>query len=315
MDYNFLSRKILAILKSGKSQKKLSRQLGYDYDIIYRWEAGTKKFLLSDLYQLSKLRNIEMDTLHFCFLSQKNGYDIFGKVVQFFGPQDIKSLSRILNISPATTQRWIHGKHSIEVEHFIQYLHQSTNVFVDFLLLYFSLEQLESFVGSEKMAIVNSKRLYGDFPPAALVRAALDTQKYKTSKNLEDIAAVTRLPIEDVRAAHKELLKDPDLRDAKRESEIDRMHFSIKSSARLARYLTQKSLQRFENPSEIPVGDRQKDYWGYCVASASAEAQIEIQKILAETKSKIDQILEHDLESEKTDIKILLLHYFNPTLL
>ena len=102
----------------------------------------------------------------------------------------------------------------------------------------FSLEQLESFVGSEKMAIVNSKRLYGDFPPAALVRAALDTKSIKQAK-FRRYCCRYSTSIEDVRAAHKELLKDPDLRDAKRESEIDRMHFSIKSSARLARYLTQ----------------------------------------------------------------------------
>ena len=113
MDYNFLSRKILAILKSGKSQKNSLGNSGYDYDIIYRWEAGTKNFVVRSLptQQTAQYRN---GYTAFCFLSQKNGYDIFGKSGSVFGPQDIKSLSRILNISPATTQRWIHGKHSIE---------------------------------------------------------------------------------------------------------------------------------------------------------------------------------------------------------
>src|SRR5687767_1463566 len=55
MDYALLARELLRELRGRRSQRAISRRLGFESNVIYRWEAGRSTPSAADFFRLVEL--------------------------------------------------------------------------------------------------------------------------------------------------------------------------------------------------------------------------------------------------------------------
>lgn len=120
--YQDLSLRLVRLFKGNQSQADLSRKLGSTFNIVNRWETGSRKFYWEDFLQLCALEGIEVETVlegvtNFTFQANPSGAEVFEKIVGCLDPALLQK-----SFSTGQLQRLRSGETKLVMADFLQIL-------------------------------------------------------------------------------------------------------------------------------------------------------------------------------------------------
>lgn len=194
MDFHEKIQQLVRLLRGSETQKSLSAQLGYSYNIVGRWESGTNKVLWDDFLALATELEIPIEKILFdlCGLNFQD-YKDSGLLVQFFRRGKMTDDRLEKYFSSQKILRLSRGDTRLSLEDFLILVELSwgrSQRFFDLLKPYTNSKSLVSHELGEYNNFV------GNNPRSAIIRMALDLKGYKdlnqhSHKYLADICGLT----------------------------------------------------------------------------------------------------------------------------
>lgn len=85
VDFRFVTREFIRVIRGEKSQERLSHELGFDFNVVSRWESGRRGFYWNDFISLAKLMRWDVSTAlesvtHFQFSKSPPAHEIMGQI-------------------------------------------------------------------------------------------------------------------------------------------------------------------------------------------------------------------------------------------
>jgi hypothetical protein len=174
-------RKLLRAIRGPKSQVQLSRRLGFDFNQIYRWEAGLTRIHWQEFIQLCGICKVDLkkplkEAVSFHGSLEKS-VDL---VRHLIGTQKITLLAKSIKISRFTLADWTKGKSDPTLDGILQLL-ASRDLLQNFLEAISGADgqsPLETPVLSKKAA----RTYFYENPLATAVAMCLDLSDYRKLK-------------------------------------------------------------------------------------------------------------------------------------
>ena len=315
--YNKLIRTLLRSIRGKRTQKDLSRILGFKFNQWHKWESGLKVLTWSDLVNLCKTLELPLDLAVNRVLGDPdfpvaNGPRLIREIQdKYLGRSG--SQTSVAGLSPSKRKRIFSGKQEPDLALILQILDEHTSslpIFLDALCPNFDEPRTQRQIRAIKQQLRNE----ADTPWLSAVEAALETRIYKFAAHHEDeiISTLLGLPRPVVVDALKTLAASGaiELKDGKYALSVKRvdMEGDLSASARLARFWTALTLHRFDTPDGIPSSRRG---WTYRIFPVSAQAQQELREAVRQLSGRITESATRDRDREKTSVQVLMMHLFD----
>lgn len=187
MDYALLARELLRELRGRRSQRALSRRLGFESNVIYRWESGRSAPTAADFFRLVELlKGASADVvgrfLHHKFellpghsLSQPDGVVLLLQHLR--GEARINDLARTVGCSRFVMTRWLKGTTQVPLPELLSFIEATTLRLLEFLATLVDPTRLLS-VGKRWELLEASRRAAYDHPWSHGVLRVLETSAY-----------------------------------------------------------------------------------------------------------------------------------------
>jgi transcriptional regulator with XRE-family HTH domain len=262
--YSNVKYKLLASIRGNVSQKELSENLGFNFNQVHKWEAGTKGMSLGDFIIYCSHFNIQFAE-HFArvfgiFIEDISQKEIFEKFYKTYGPVDKKELAELLMVNKSTLYRWFDGKGGPDFSLLLYWIDKRTQYLPD-LIVYLVGEQNSWGIISDKKSVVERRTKYSQFPLLPAVEGFLHLDGYKKLKihSNQIIADELNISIADVVDCLAELVRCEDIVMVDglykiETGKTDIGHIDVISSAKLAKFWSQKCVDRFNTKDGIPKG-------------------------------------------------------------
>ncbi|MCB0391202.1 MAG: DUF4423 domain-containing protein [Bdellovibrionales bacterium] len=320
VDYENLARQLIRKFRGEQSQKQMNTLLGYNFNQWHKWESGQKKLKWSEFLDLSEklddgvfstissISNIPSGELK----ARQNSVLLYLR--NKFGNLSDKKLSFYLDIDINKVRRILYENQDFEFSLFLKFLGKCTR-----LLPYF-LESLKSneLTSNSKDTInkfLNQRQLEATYPWLSAIEAFLELREYKQldSHSHQLIADRLNLPIKTVEFSLQLLEENNVIEKQKGKYQLNLKRVDMESatkveSASLAKYWTDKAVERFSTIDGVPSSGAG---WSYRIFPVSKVAREEIRQKISKLYGEIHQILTEDGSRDKEFVQIYLLHYFD----
>ena len=111
MDYQKATEQIILTLRDKRSQMHLSRNLGFSFNQVYRWESGRTLIDWADFQRLAAACKVDLKSIlsrHFFYSGQvSNGPQLLRRLI---GERRNVEVSSALQVSQHKVHRWLTGK-------------------------------------------------------------------------------------------------------------------------------------------------------------------------------------------------------------
>ncbi len=181
-EYKTLILSILVQLRGKMSQSQLSSKLGKKHNHVYKWESGQRKIHWHRFIELASFRGVKLESLFYDLYSYDGDInDIQQLTEHIFMNISSKTISKSLNISPFRVNSWRKNTGPFYFSDMIAILDVFSKHLVDFCLLFFTLDEIES------MGITVQEYKCREFeaknPLISLIFRILESDGAKNSKN------------------------------------------------------------------------------------------------------------------------------------
>jgi len=188
MDYQLLARELLRELRGRRSQRAISRRLGFESNVIYRWEAGRSVPAASDFFRLVELckgasAGVIDRFLHHRFelphgrsLSEPGGVVLLLRHLR--GEARVNDLARTMGCSRFVMTRWLKGTTQLPLPELLAYIEVTTLRLLEFLATLVDPTRLPS-VGNRWQLLEASRRAAYEHPWSHAVLRVLETRAYQ----------------------------------------------------------------------------------------------------------------------------------------
>jgi len=192
MHHHQLARELLKQLRGRRSQRQLSRQLGYQSNVLYRWESGRSWpsaeafFALVDHVRgrggsrrcLEEFLREQPLTAGQTLKDSAVLLEVLGRLR---GEARINDIARQLGCSRFVVARWLNGTTCLRLPELLAYVEATTLRLLDFLAAFASPAQLPS-VRKQWQLLEASRRSAYEHPWSHAVLRVLETRAYQQLK-------------------------------------------------------------------------------------------------------------------------------------
>lgn len=178
MNYERIVATFIKIMRGNRTQNELSRILGYNYNIVNRWEKGTKKILWNDIVVLCQSNGIALDKVLFELCGFRGLRRLNGPhIVQLLVENDSSKKIAREHFSNQKIRRLMAGESQLSFEDFlriVEIVFSRSRRFFDLVL------ERENFIKLFGDNYLEYNDLVGKNPALAMVRMVVDLKGYKT---------------------------------------------------------------------------------------------------------------------------------------
>ncbi len=187
MDWSTTSAELLRALRGRRSQRQLSRRLGFESNVIYRWESGRSWPAAGEFFRLAGLSGKDvgeaLDQMGFggAVFGSKFDWTEPAKIAEWLGrlrgSSSIQSLAEAMQCSRFVLSRWFAGKTLIRLPELLKLVHVMTRRGLDFLAVFADPAKLTS-VSREWKALNASRNAARQYPWSQAVLRVLELEAY-----------------------------------------------------------------------------------------------------------------------------------------
>ena len=187
-DHATLARELLRELRGRRSQRALSRRLGFESNVVYRWEAGRSAPTASDFFRLVELLkrppagvigrflHHELELPPGRQLSEPEGVVLLLQHLR--GEARINDLARAVGCSRFVMTRWLKGTTQVPLPELLSFIEATTLRLLEFLAELVDPSRLPS-VGQRWLLLEASRRAAYEHPWSHAVLRVLETRAYQ----------------------------------------------------------------------------------------------------------------------------------------
>ncbi len=205
MDYSQLKKELLPHLRGRIPQSQVDKKLGVKFTKTYRWESGTTHLMWSDFMSLCNALKIPIqDILKEAFTFHGEFKKSVPLVQHFTGTSTQKGILEALQISRYTLSRWLSGVSEPTFEQMLALMDFGSSDFLRFLELLTAgtvLPSVQKRTMQQRLQMKHSLT----YPWLPVLLSALELKSYLTNPSDQFLADKTKLPIEEIHKALKEL--------------------------------------------------------------------------------------------------------------
>lgn len=317
--YEALVKKVLCALRGQRTQKEMSSYLGYKFNQWHKWEAGQKKLMWSDLISIVEFMKIKFSTIlgHILATEVKNlkeGRKVLIALNSKFGRFGQDELKDQLGIQKAKLTRILKGEQDIEAYLIFTFLGEVTDALPALIeVLTPNLNDPLQKNAMKKMSV--QRNLESEFPWIAAIEAILEHRDYKKlakhdSQFFVDKLGISATTVEKSIALLKkngtvELVDNKYRLNQKR---VDMEGPTLMESAKLAKFWTQMSHERFSTLDGVPASGKG---WSYRIFPCSRASQAKIKQKMIEFYGDIHKILLDDNLENIEVAQVVMVHFFD----
>ncbi len=317
MNYEALAISIVKDLRQKQSQQNLSNQLGYEFNIVYRWENRKKVILWQDFFKICRLKKIPLSDVLKDFFSYVDSLEDEASLIQhLIQERSLPKLSSELNISKNILHNYIKGKTKAKLSFMLHLIdHCSLLGIEDFLERTCSPKVLNDF-----NPIYSLKKTYNKIsikePRLALLLSVLCLDFYRDLDKHDDKALAQILQIsEEKLKEYLTILEENQLIrfNSKKYEALDGrgvvslQNYSDEELFEIDQFWLEEALSFFKN---TPKSKRDKCRKGFFRLTFDEKTLEEFDNATLEYCKKIQEISK--ASSAKESIRVLNLNYFNP---
>jgi DNA-binding XRE family transcriptional regulator len=319
--YNNVKYKIIKHLRGERSQLELSLEMGYQFNQVHKWEVGTKSMNLFDFMDYCDVFSISIEKVFEKVfqldLTNVPEEDIFSKLHLHLGPKSKSELTTLLEVNKSTMYRWFKGNGTPDLALIFYWIDKTTQFFPDIVSAIIGKKAAMEII-SNKEPLIERRVKYSKYPYLAAVEFFLQLKKYREHPIHSNsfIAKELGLTEQEVEISINELLRCDCvcLEEGKyfiNFTRTDIGSIDVEGSAKMGRYWTQKSLDRFSTSNGVPVNTGEKsNIWAYRVLPVPRQLDSEIKQKISLCIQDIIRLVETS-EYEADDVKALTFHMFN----
>lgn len=174
---------MIKALRGDDSQFDLSRELGFSFNQVHKWESGAKRFLWPEfvaLCQLKKIPILEILRKVFSFLGDDpaDAQELMFCLKQFFAHLSIDGLAKEVEVHPSMLRRWLAGSVVPDLDIVLKLLSLRPGLLQSFLANVFPDRQLP-ILHESLDRYKNQKLMEAQLPIAPAIEAVLSTEDYR----------------------------------------------------------------------------------------------------------------------------------------
>lgn len=188
MDYAAVAQELLRAARGKRSQRLLSKRLGYSSNVLYRWETGRSWPAAEDFFRLLDAlgQNTSAQLVGFLkgwdarvSLQERDGVTELLQLAK--GRKPIGELAEACDRSRFVVGRWLSGETAIRLPELLQFLELCTSRILEFIAVFVSPEKLPS-VRERHRLLEASQRAAYDNPWSHAVLRVLELNPYAKLK-------------------------------------------------------------------------------------------------------------------------------------
>lgn len=192
-----IRRDLIRAIRKHRSQERLSKTLGYDYNQLHRWESGKTRMLWSDFSELCAACKVPLEDALFVGLRERISADSPGRMIELLGAKkDRTAFASLLGTSRFTVSRWISGKSEPTLDDLLRAIHYGNTLLPVFLEKLIGIQNLPSYVEYSRAAD-EEVRISREFPWISAIMTALDLKDAPVARDenlIPWLAGRVRLP-------------------------------------------------------------------------------------------------------------------------
>lgn len=187
MDHVDLARELLRELRGRRSQRALSRRLGFESNVIYRWEAGRSAPSAPEFFRLVELLGLSSAGVIDRFLHGKFQLPLGRSLVEnegvvlllqhLRGESKVNDLATALGRSRFVMTRWLKGTTELPLPVLLAFIEATTLRLLEFLAALVDPSRLPS-AGRRWALLEASRRAAYDHPWSHAVLRVIETRAY-----------------------------------------------------------------------------------------------------------------------------------------
>jgi DNA-binding XRE family transcriptional regulator len=319
--YNSIKYKLIRHLRADRSQLELSLEMGYQFNQVHKWEVGSKALNLSDFMDYCEVFDISIErvfkTVFQLNLNNIPEEDIFAKLHTHLGPKSKQDLTSLLGVNKSTLYRWYKGNGTPDLALIFYWIDKTTQYFPDVISAIIGSKSALEIVGN-KEPLIERRVKYSKYPYLAAVEYFFKLKKYRDLPNhsVSFIAQELGLSEQEVEISINELIRCNCIyldegKYALNFSRTDIGTIDVEASARMGKYWTQKSVDRFTTPNGVPMHTGEpSNMWAYRVLPVPKKLDSVIKEKISLCIQDIIKTVE-DSNEEADEVKALIFHMYN----
>lgn len=316
VSYGDVAKELIRSLRGPVSQRDLSRQLGYSFNQVGKWETGFKQIKWPDFLKLAQFTGIPIEK-HFreYFWRLDKDFDEWSTLdciedsVHLFLTQ--------MKISKWTKRKWATKKAAPDLAEVLKMVDQRPWLLNGWLALFPGGEELPSL--KERYALYNARlaAVFSD-PISVYINAALQVKEYQELEFHSDelLAEHTTCSVERLRVCLRDLLSAEIISFDGKKYHPCPYDFSFSSQPHqklrsLTKYSTDLASSRYSTLPSRALKNRVHNHSSSSVrvTALSADAARKVGELVTLFHSEVADIVAKDA-GEKQNVQVILLHSF-----
>lgn len=323
MDFAQIKLELLETFLHGKSTLEVSHKLGYSFDQVKRWLAGTKELRWDEFCDLCAVLDIPLPlTLATVFtyevLDCEDQYFFLAHFRQKYVTQSQRELYEILGVHPSVMKRYFRSQVFPSLELVLAMINLRPNLLGSFLLMLVGTKTLSPLHARfhQSQSHIQSETLW---PLSSAIEGLLVIQEYKQQTTHDEMWFCRRLGVSLAvfQKVWAELIQSgkvvPDGNKFKITYETINLNGATPYQVcKIAEFWTERAKLRLLSPDHKPVNKEKKpNFLAYRIVPMTAETMKKSTEILLKAYQDICDLAVADEGGNHEDVRILLLHHFS----
>ena len=317
-DFVRLSRQLVRHWRAERTQKQMDNLIHSTTPRWHKWETGYKNLKWPEFIQIASALTIPIDAilqkiLSFSVDSTLDGQQVLNSLRTKFANMSVDEFARYMDMSSAKARRLLLEDQTVEFYQVLQFLGCNTQQ-LPFFLKSICPQWTPEEYSAWSATTLKQKKLEGSIGWLSALQALLTLDAYKKLPTHSDEWLAYALDVETTEVIDGLQLLESNasiqFKNGKYElcrGRVD-MEDSIEESAQLARYWTQKCLERFDTADGVPSSRRG---WAYRIFPISKVAQEKIRQEIFKFYGELHKIIAEDDDEKKEHVQIVLIHNFD----
>lgn len=316
VDFAALTRQLVVQLRGEDSQRALSKDLGFSFNQIGKWESGATQMSWNDLAALARHRQLNIESSFRRFFWTFRGEFSPRNVIQFF-LNDHRFARGSVYRSPETTRRLKAGEAQVMVADVLELMALQPPLLLGWISQLVDAHALPA-IATVFQSFSTQIELVMNDPLTVFVEAALALDGYRALPEHDDryLARHATCSLAELRSTLKTLCDHQIIffDGNKYQSCGAAFAFGSLTSPKLrglTRYATNLAAQRY---SSLPMANPANDLLNKCVSSVRAtamskEAAEQVGALVAQFHREVTKVVAAD-HGPKTNVQVCILHSF-----
>lgn len=187
-DLDIMARELMRALRGPRSQRQISRRMGYSTNVAYTWEAGTRSPRTTEMLRLANLAGVDVQRAVASFLrvdppwlrelAEPTPAVVCALLQAVRGQARIGALAEVAGVSRFSLSRWLSGRAEPRLPDFLRVVEAATLRSADLLVALVGTEALPS--AAARLAELDARRdTAWRIPWSHALLRALELQAYQ----------------------------------------------------------------------------------------------------------------------------------------